>query len=262
MIGIPVSLEGVVMYRNAAIISEASREFVALIASSRRSTRGKNVGVYIDRGGIFGVAQITACGGTILDDDGYPNFSNAAGLCWLDLLKSFEDVGPVTFDTNDDFTRFAAGDIGIIFDGTWNLKTLSDTLGEDLVIDPWPKYRDEHLSGFVWADCVYMHPHLPGNGEESAWVFVEFLLGESAQSILADFGLIPSILDVQVSDLNIHQAIRALSQGTSYPAMPQVNYIWDPLNSAMKSVLEEDADPALALQSASDQVLAEISEQH
>ena len=71
--------------------------------------------------------------------NGYPGLNKPLGVCWFDLLKSFEVVGPVSFNTDDDMDRFLRGNVGIIFEGTWNIDLFSEALGENLSIDPWPE---------------------------------------------------------------------------------------------------------------------------
>jgi len=247
------------MYRNSLILPVAFQDFEELASAAQEATQGRFVGAYLDRGDIFGTAQLSACGGTWMDENGEPNFNNQSGLCWLEILRSFENAGPVAFDTEDDFERFSQRSIGVIIDGTWKLDELTNALGNYLVIDSWPAMGDGHLSGYVWAESVYMNSHISKIDQDAAWKFIEFLIGNESQSILSDFGQIPAVMDVQVDSPHIRQAMESLVQGTPYPLNPEIEIYWDPINAAMKSVFEGDVDPERAILVAFDQIMAENS---
>jgi maltose-binding protein MalE len=44
-----------------------------------------------------------------------------------------------------------------------------------------------------------------------------------------------------------------------YPFRLEIEFYWEPLNTAIKSVLDEGVDPASALQAAHDQIVAKIA---
>ena len=214
----------------------------------------------LDLGDVFSAAHLSACGGTWIDERGYPNFNNETGLCWFEILKTFQNAGPVAIDSEDDFERFASGNIGLIVDGTWKLDKLVDSLGNNLVIDPWPSYREKHLSGFVWADCIYMNPTISKQSQVNAWSLMEFLPGQQTQIMLPEHGLIPTTIDSQIAIPHIQQVIQAISMGTMYPSRKEIEFFWEPLNHAIRSVFEEGVDPATALQAARNQIVVEIVE--
>jgi maltose-binding protein MalE len=85
------------------------------------------------------------------------------------------------------------------------------------------------------------------------------LSGQQAQITLPEFGLIPAVVDLPIADPLIQQAMQALSQGTMYPFRLEIEFYWEPLNTAIKSVLDEGVDPASALQAAHDQIVAKIA---
>jgi arabinogalactan oligomer/maltooligosaccharide transport system substrate-binding protein len=245
--GLPYALRGIVMFRNKAIIPEVPRTFADLVSASQAVTKGRTIGAYLEWGEMFSFAQLSACGGTLIYPNGYPGFDNPDGLCWLGLLKSFKEAGPVAFNSNDDLNRFEAGNIGVIFDGTWNMVQLSDALGEDLAIDPWPAYQDSHLSGYVWTDNVYLNPALEGDIRSAATAFMQYLLSQEAQARLAEVGLIPAAQDRDIENWLIYQSAAALSGGTPFPAIPEMGLYWEPMQVALESVLKGDADPAETL---------------
>ncbi len=258
LIGLPHSVSGVVMYRNSSIVADAPADFDALVASAQAATQGGVVGAYLERSYLFASAHIAACNGEMMNSSGDPAFNDAAGICWLNLLKSFEDAGPAEFGSNADLNLFKLGKAGIIIDGTWNLPALADTIGDNLVIDPWPAYADTHLSGYVWAENIYMNANLESSGQLAAWQFMEFILSPEAQAIMAGVDHIPAAVGVEGIDLHILQAVQALAGGIAYPVIPEMDAYGEHLDIALRSYLKADADPVETLQTAFDAITAAI----
>ena len=255
LIGLPIMISGAVMYRNTSIVSEAPGSFEAVIASAKDATEGKIVGAYLERGNLFAFPQLEACGGSLMFANGYPAFNSPAGFCWIELLNSFKEAGPVSDNSEDDLSRFKQGRVGIIIDGTWNLEMLSDSLGENLAIDPWPRYKNRHLSGYVWSENIYINPNLDADDRDAALIFSQYLLSQEAQEILSKNGYIPAITDIDLSDSIISQIITALIQGTPYPFQPELKLYFEPLHNAFEAVFKDGVDTAQALEAASDETI-------
>jgi maltose-binding protein MalE len=144
---------------------------------------------------------------------------------------------------------------------------LAEAIGVDrLVIDPWPAFGEEgRLSGYVQAENIYLNANVEGDGQMAAWSFMEYLLSPEAQAMLADptrAGHVPVISDVDVSDPHMTQSKEALSGGTAFPVIPEMDAYWRPMETALQSVFDEQADPAGALQVAYDQITVAIEEMH
>jgi len=200
-----------------------------------------------------------------MDMDGNPLFNDEKGVEWLNLLNSFKDAGPVEYYTDNDVNLFKAGKAGIIIDGTWNMAGLAEAIGADkLSIDPWPAYgEDGHLSGYVQTENVYLSANAEGDDQMAAWKFMEFFLSPGAQLLLADptkAGHIPAVVGVEVSDPLMLQSMAAFEAGAVFPVIPEMGAYWGPMDTALKSVFDEGADPAEALQAAYDSIVAAIEE--
>jgi maltose-binding protein MalE len=189
--------------------------------------------------------------------NGYPAFDNPAGMCWLELLKSFKDAGPVSVNSDDDITRFKQGKVGIIIDGTWNREILLETLGENLAIDPWPKHNNGHLSGYVWSENLYVNPNLSDDENEAALIFSTYLLSQEAQKILSQNGLIPAITTIKPENPVLSQIITALVHGTPYPFQRNMKLYFEPLHKAFDAVFKDGTDMADALESAAEEITKE-----
>jgi ABC-type glycerol-3-phosphate transport system substrate-binding protein len=171
------------------------------------------------------------------------------------LLRSYETAGPVSYNSNDDLERFATGNVGIILDGTWNLERLSQSLGDRLAIDPWPANGEYHLSGYVWTENIFINPSLEDLGQQAAHSLFEFMLSPTTQAIIANQGRIPAVASLDPDYPWIDQAITALSLGTPYPVLSEIEYYWEPMHQALVRIFEQGGDVSVALQDAADEII-------
>jgi arabinogalactan oligomer/maltooligosaccharide transport system substrate-binding protein len=265
LIGLPQTIKGVVMFRNTSIIPDAPATFDDLVAAAQAATQGDVVGANLEYGFFFSSAHLNGIGGQLMDRDGNPLFNDEKGVEWVNLIKSFQDAGPVENNNDNDVNLFKAGKAGIIIDGTWNMSGFVETLGADnLAVDPWPAYGEEegaHLSGYVQTENIYLNANAEGDDQMAGWKFMEFFLSPEAQAMLADIGHIPAIAGVEVTDPLMLQAVEAFAAGTAFPVIPEMGCYWDPGNNALLSAVEEGTDPAEALQQAYDTITACIADQ-
>ena len=192
-----------------------------------------------------------------MDENGNPLFNDEKGVEWVNLLNSFTDAGPAEYYTDNDVNLFKAGKAGIIIDGTWNMAGLAEAIGADkLAIDPWPK----PMSGYVQTENIYLGTNVEGDDKDASWAFMEFFLSPEAQALLTDVGHIPAVAGVEVNDPLMAQAALAFEGGAAFPVIPEMGAYWDPMDNALKSVFDEGADPAAALQQAENSVIAKVAE--
>ncbi len=264
IIGLPQTIKGVVMFRNTDIIADAPATYEDLVAAAQAATQGDIVGANLERGFFFSAAHLDGIGGALMDSSGDPMFNDEKGVEWLNLLASFSDAGPVEYYTDNDVNLFKAGKAGIIIDGTWNTASLAEAIGADnLAIDPWPTFGEGHLSGYVQTENIYLNANVDGPDRVTAWKFMEFFLSPEAQAILADptkAGHIPAISGVEVSDPLMLQSMDAFAGGAVFPVIPEMGAYWGPMDTAIQSVTDEGIDPAEALQTAYDAIVAAIAE--
>jgi ABC-type glycerol-3-phosphate transport system substrate-binding protein len=260
IVGIPFTISGSLMYRNESILSERSESFDELVANAQAVSSTEILGAYLERGSLFAYPQLSACGGKLMYPNGYPAFNNQSGICWLELLKSFDDAGAVAFNSDDDLTKFKAGEVGIIIDGTWNLFELWETLGSSLVIDPWPRYQNGRLSGYVWSENLYVNPGINIGDWQAVRGFSKYMLSREAQLVLSQNGYIPAITTLDNADPIIAQSMAVLSQGTPYPVQSEIEIYFRPLFDAFEAVFTEGVGAEEALQTATDRIVDQFDD--
>ena len=260
LIGLPIWVDGVVLYRNRKIIPKVAETFDELILLSQEATQGELIGAYLERSFYFSGAHLYGLGGVLITEAGEPAFNSPAGLEWLDLLRTFEQAGPTDFFTDNDLNLFKEGKLGFLIDGTWNRNALAEAIGpQNLAIDPWPLYATGALSGFLRAENLYLSPRALDESHKISWLFCEFLLAPEAQTAFADVGLIPAISgspvnpvagQLIISDGLVDQAMRALVGAAPYPNSPAMSLYTTRLDIALRSVFEGSVSPSTALQEA------------
>jgi arabinogalactan oligomer / maltooligosaccharide transport system substrate-binding protein len=262
LISLPHSIrEGVVMYRNRQIIPRAPATFDDLVSTAKTATRGGRVGAYLERGFYYSAGHLMGIGGRLMDENGNPAFNNQKGTEWLNLLVEFERAGAVSFNTNRDLDLFKAGRVGLIIDGTWNRDALVNAIGEEnLYIDPWPTYKDGHLSGFIQTDNIYLASRAAGDERYAALQFIGFMLAPEVQAVLTRADHVPALKEVEVETEWMKQAMVAFAGGSPYPIHPNTSLYWDAMETSMGYVFNKTAPAEPALVQASDSITAQIRE--
>lgn len=272
LIGLPLNIDGVVLFRNQAIIPQQPFTFDELVSLANSASKGDTLGAYLDLSFFFSGAHLTGLGGELMTPDGEPAFNDERGREWVNLLLSFDQAGPTDFFTDNDFIAFKEGRVGFIIDGTWRRNELVEAIGEtNLAIDPWPIHADGHLSGFIQADNIYLCPRALDEDHLVSWKFTEFFMSPDSQSELAEVGLIPAASGspvniaagkINITDPLIQQAMIALVEGTNYPLLPEMSIYSMHLDIALKSVFEDGTPPSEALKTASEAIKEAVLSLH
>jgi ABC-type glycerol-3-phosphate transport system substrate-binding protein len=256
LVGLPVSLQGVVLYRNQKMILSDPITFDDLVLQAKAATSGEQIGAILDRSFFFAGGHLMGLGGQLVDENGSPEFNDEKGLAWLRLLGDFGQAGPVDDFTDNDLEIFKQGRAGFIIDGTWNRGVLAEAIGpENLAIDPWPIRDEGRLSGFVQSESIFLRQEgMEGEDLSLPWSFMEFFLSPEAQAGLLEVGLIPATLPEQLppaeSDRLLEEAMQALAGGTAYPTGIDFALYSTALGAAVQSVFDGGVPPAEALNAA------------
>lgn len=263
--GLPYTQQGVVLYRNKALIPQAATTFDQLAMLAKSATQGEIIGADLETGLFYSGGHLEGIGGKWLNADGTPAINDERGVDWLELIKSFTQAGSIEYLSDRDLELFKEGRVGFIIDGTWNLQALTDTLGqENLAVDPWPSYQGGSLAGFILPENIYMSSASRDNNRQAAWKFIEHLLSPDAQSQLGSAGSIPVVSGVKVIDprreLLLNQVLTALAGGVAYPTDPDFQFYLTPLDIALQSALIGENDPAEALRVAANAIQSALAQ--
>jgi len=262
-IGLPISLKGVVLFRNKTIIPAQPKTFDQFVAFATTATEGGKVGADLERSFYYSGGHLIGLGGLLMDADGMPVFQQddyAIAQKWLFLLKEFEKAGMTEFNSDNDIRLFKDNRVGMIIDGTWNMYNLAGEIGPlNLAIDPWPAYQEGHLSGFIQADNMFLTSLAKSEADQVSWLFLQSFYTTEAQLSLADAGMIPPIRvttiegedgTLRINDPFIAQAMVALDGGCAYPIQPEMNLYLTQMDVTLQSYLTQGMNSKIALQKA------------
>lgn len=259
--GLPYRLEGVVLYRNPSLVLEAPTTFESWVQLARGAHQGETVGAVLDPSFRYSGAHLYGLGGQLIQPDGLPAFNNELGDAWLELLAAYQRIGPLEFQNDNDLNHFKNGQAGFIIDGTWNMASLLEAMGDrNVAIDPWPSYGNGYLSGFVQADALFLNPLSAEADRQAAWEFMVYFLSDPVQTALAQAGDVPAVTDLFVENSLILEAMEALEGGTAYPVLPEFEVYPPVMEAAIRAHLSEGVDAQTALQTAENDIIQRLSE--
>ena len=244
-IGFPFDFQGVLMFRNRSIIAEQAASFLDLRRNAISAKTSYIRGALLETGLFYSAGHLYALGGSLITDEGDPAFNTAEGIAWLEMLQDFHTLGADDSYMVEDEDLFKEGKVGVIIDGTWNIKTFYDSLGEDLVIDPWP----ENMSGFVNPRMIYLSANCAQENLNAAKGFMVYILSEEAQNQLSEYdtAFIPTNTDVKITDSLRQQAMTALREGVPMIWALEFEAYWEPMQNAIRNFLNGQVTSNTAL---------------
>jgi maltose-binding protein MalE len=254
VVGIPMSLEGVLLYRNRDLVLTPAEDVNELVSTSiSLANQGLAIGSALDFGFLFSVSQLQACDGAIYAADDTMGFAGDTGRCWLQLVKRLSESGRVTINTDVDQDLFVSGESAWLIDLAENAPGLIDAIGEDnLAIDNWPIYEvtQESMGGFVWTESAFIPVGITPTETATAWSFISFMLTPQVQLLLADPNgawHIPVLDDLELENGLQIQVTESLMQGIPLPLKSSLTQCAMGLENAVRLVAQQGADPILGL---------------
>jgi maltose-binding protein MalE len=249
VLGLPFSLEGIVLYRNQGLIAESPATLDDLIESARSLEGEGQSGILIDVGFQYTGSFFQACDGEFLDPSGNLLLTVEAGQCWLEILDQWPLAGYAVQNSELDFEEFKAGRAAWLVDGTWNAQELIAELGaEQLAIDPWPIYSptEKALSGYAWTRNMYFGVSSSSEDFDAAWILSRYLLTPEVQKDFGEstYGLhVPVLLSVPTVQPWLQQMSAAIESNVPFPNFPELSLFSEQLEVAAYDVSRRGYDP-------------------
>lgn len=146
---------------------------------------------------------IYAAGGEVISEDkqssGYDKAETQAGIqCWIDLLEAGVSPSAESMTETAADVQFMSGRLAMYWGGSWKLTTFLDSDVKDVMdVAELPSINGNkgtviHGKG----NCIYKGTENP----QAAWKWAEFMAGETAQTMAAEFGAEIPTLD-ETADL-------------------------------------------------------------
>ncbi|MEJ2013004.1 MAG: hypothetical protein P8X64_12380 [Anaerolineales bacterium] len=253
MTGLPLELQGRVLYRNSSLVPERSSQLSGLIRDAVELRQETEQASVFDFGFLNAAPFLAACEGSVFSADGDLALSGQSALCWLDMLRDWAGGGRIVIDSDEDRQAFIADRSGWLIDSSLLLQTLENELGADvLAVDPWPVLGStgEALKGYVWTENIYLSSRIEMADLEASWAFARFLFEAPAQAILSDpegAAHIPAQESVRLENTRMQTISAMLRSGIPLPLRSDLQRFISPIEHLLDSVLLKGAAPQEAL---------------
>lgn len=221
--GVPLQLEGIVLYRNRDLAPMPPATLSEMVESAKGIRAGEIEGAFLDFTYLQSGSQMKVCGDIFFDEGWIEAFAGETGQCWLRLLRAWSAAGPVQFDSDEDLDAFTAGQVGWILESTSNLESLLTLLGDtNLAIDPWPVYEEKNsrLAGYVWSEAAHFSASTSEEEFDASMAFILSLLSSETQLTLSGErggNQIPVRAGIEPTSGLMAQLLTAINQGTALP---------------------------------------------
>jgi maltose-binding protein MalE len=249
MYGLPLSMEGVLLYRNRELAPTSPASLSDLVGIAQALDGEDLVGIQLDLGFLQTGAFLKSCDAELMNLEGELSLTYKAGECWLNILQQFRQAGPVTVNTDDDLLKFEAGQAAWLVDGSWNASRIVEALGEDQVsIDPWPVYlpTGKVLSGYARSRDIFFSTTAEEQDFDAAWILARYLLTSEVQEdfALATFGQnIPVLKALPTTERWLQELMVAIAMDVPLPRFPEFNIFVEHLESAAVDVARRGYNP-------------------
>ncbi len=253
VLGVPVELHGMVLYRNTDLISERVRDVEGFVRRANEQRDLTGMIMPLDFGFFNSAGYFAACNGSLFAPTGDLSISTEAGFCWMELLSEMSRAGRVVFNEDVDRSMFEEGTSGWFIAESDMLFQLSTSLGEEnLAVDRWPVYTKSNrsLAGFVWTENAYLVSGSSNVDLEASWGFMRFLLTPEAQEILSNpdgAAHLPVIYNVQISDRLKSEALSAVQSGIPRPIRSDLDKYIQPIENAIEDFVVMGADLQISI---------------
>lgn len=254
-IGLPLELEGMLLYRNSQLVPEPAVTVEEMVASAQAlQLEQKAAGTAFDLGFRHSAPLLAGCGGSFLLPSGSLGFDEQIGGCWLQMLRLLRQAGPVVFNSEDDFNLFVDQQAAWMIDSSARAEEIASRIGaQNLVIDPWPRYAISNgvLTGYSWTENLYLTRQITQKNLPAAKIFALYLLSSEAQAIMAaaEHGAhLPALMGVEAGTPAYQRALFALDQNRPLPLNADLAPIAEIVDKALARSVVGRGDPQVAIQ--------------
>ena len=260
MLGLPLEFQGMVLFRNRLRAEEASRTVESWIEVGLDQHEGDQTATVLDFGFGFSAPQLSICDGSFIGPQGEIALELPQGTCWLEVMSDLRAVGPAVMNSDEDLSRFLAGESAWLVEESSRIGELAHALGiTNLKVDPWPLYQpaDRPLQSLVWTENIYLSRGIQPQNLEVTWAFVEHIFSSEAQARLSDFqgaAHIPVDTTVEIIDSNMVEIASMLRSGVPLSLWIDLDDHIKPIEDAVEDVVFQGVEPDVAAQNLIDQM--------
>ncbi len=260
MLGLPLEFQGMVLFRNRSRAAEAPRTVERWIEVGLNQREGDQTATVLDFGFSFSAPQLSICDGAFIGPQGEIALELPQGICWLEVMSDLRAVGPAVMNSDEDLSRFLAGETAWLVEESSRIGELAHALGvTNLKVDPWPLYQpaDRPLQSLVWTENIYLSRGIQPQNLEVIWAFVQHIYSSEAQALLSDFqgaAHIPVDTTVEIIDSNMVEIASMLRSGVPLSLWIDSEDHIKPMEDAVEDVVFQGVEPDVAAQTLIEQM--------
>lgn len=262
---LPESRETIALYYNKKLLPTPPKTVSELfktsadVAARTPGTYGMvyNAAFYYLMGYFFG------SGGKLFDDQGGLAVNSDGGVKALELIARVSGADGML--ASPEYSKgdglYKEGKAAMIVNGPWALGDYRDKLGPDLGVATLPTLDDgKPAASWVGVKCMMFNPNADEAHRQMAKDFALFVSSPESQRTLSQIaGHIPAVKGVPLepdSPLAVFSA--QADVGTPVSIRPEVSLVWEPMDKAVRQVIQKEAPPAKALADAEAVIKAKL----
>jgi arabinogalactan oligomer/maltooligosaccharide transport system substrate-binding protein len=266
MYALPESRETVALYYNKKLISQAPTTLEALFTAAEQIgiARGPDTyGLVYDASFYNTMGYFFGSGGKLFDQAGQPSVNSPGGLKALELLARIS--GAKGMLASPEYSKadslYKEGRAAMIVNGPWALGDYRDRLKSNMGLALLPAISEGHpAASWVGVKCMMFNANSDPVHRSLAKDFALHMTSPASQRLLSDIaGHVPAVKGVELaagSPLAIFQAQADL--GTPVSIRPEISLVWDPMDKAVRQVIQHKSTPAQALSDAESVIKAKL----
>jgi maltose-binding protein MalE len=255
LMAMPESTECVAMIYNTDIVKNVPKDTNELISWAESVQSGDKYGLVYNTGFYFTAGYFSAAGMKLFDAS-YNSIVNQGdgGVKALEFIKKLA-ANKKLIAANDygkADSMFKEGKAGIIINGPWATGDYVTALGADKVrVAPMPTFADtgKPFAPFVNTKDFMINANSDDDHKNAAVEFVKFMVSkEIEQKLFEKAKHIPSNIKVDTSsDPIINGFLEQMKTGVAMPIVSEMGAVWDPMQTAIDSVMAGKATSADAI---------------
>ncbi|BAL80511.1 sugar ABC transporter substrate-binding protein [Caldisericum exile] len=257
MMAFPESTECVALIYNKSLVPNVPKDTNELITLVDSLSKGDTYGFVYNSGFYFTAGYFFAAGMKLFDDN-YNAVVNQGdgGVIALNFLKKL--ASDPHFIVANDYGKadsmFKEGKAAMIINGPWAVGDYTKALGDKVGVAPMPVLADtgKPFAPFVNTKDFFVNANISETQKKAAIDFIKFMVSpEIEQEFFQKAKHIPSNVKVDTSsDPIISGFLTQMKTGVSMPIAPEMGAVWDPMQTAIDSVLAGKASPQDAINTA------------
>jgi arabinogalactan oligomer / maltooligosaccharide transport system substrate-binding protein len=274
--GVPESAKTLAFFYNMSLVPDAPESWADVLEISEELAADDITGIAFQNGFFHSAGFLFSLGGALMDEEGNAAFApDTDGRTMMEAYLEFHQMmyelgqdpdSGVIISGESPYPAFQTGEVGMVYDGIWNLAQFEQDLGDDLGVSLMPALDNGEVPAlFAQSVGFYANANLADDAaKQEAFVkWAKFVTGLEGQAIAVEqAGHMPVNPAVEVDSAHLQTFAEQFTYGTPFPNREELGAFWGPMGDAIAAVSEGGEAPTDAAAAAYDLIQASIDEIH